>query len=51
MSCDAELCENWAGFGCVCDALGIEPDCPHSWFLRPESDTYECVFCGEEDLP
>jgi len=24
--CDAELCEMWAGFGCVCDALGIEPE-------------------------
>lgn len=24
--CDAELCPYWAGFGCVCDALGIEPE-------------------------
>ena len=23
--CDAELCPNWAGFGCVCEALGIDP--------------------------
>lgn len=22
--------------------------CHHDWMLRPESDTYECLICGEE---
>jgi hypothetical protein len=45
--CEAELCPNWAGFGCVCDALGID-SCDHQWLDRPESDTRECMVCGEE---
>lgn len=24
--------------------------CPHDWLLRPESDTRECLICGEERL-
>lgn len=25
IQCDAELCPYWAGFGCVCAALDIDP--------------------------
>lgn len=48
--CEAELCDYWNGFGCVCEALGIEPqgECDHDWMLRPESDTWECLICGAE---
>ena len=38
--CDAELCEYWAGHGCVCDALGIDPD---------ERDACEDCGCPEDD--
>lgn len=24
IECDAELCEYWTGFGCICAALGID---------------------------
>jgi hypothetical protein len=27
MSCLAETCANWTGFGCVCSALDVEPEC------------------------
>jgi len=48
MSCDAELCRNWAGDGCVCETLDIEPNIvcerdPH-WPGKPE-----CRNCDEPD--
>jgi hypothetical protein len=24
--CEAELCPNWTGHGCICVAIGIEPE-------------------------
>lgn len=27
MSCLAETCAHWTGFGCVCSALDVEPEC------------------------
>lgn len=35
-ACDAELCPNWAGFGCVCDAFDLD---------RPTVEP-ECADCG-----
>lgn len=26
MSCEAELCGNWTGDGCICGVLGLVPD-------------------------
>lgn len=26
MACEAELCRNWTGQGCICEVLGLEPD-------------------------
>ena len=36
-ACDAELCPNWAGFGCVCDALALD---------RPTVESDDCADCG-----
>jgi len=36
--CDAELCENWAGFGCVCEALDL-----------PRPIMTDCGDCGCSD--
>lgn len=27
---------------------GEGDDCDHEWFVRPESDTWECEYCGTE---
>lgn len=35
--CDAELCENWTGFGCVCEALDLD---------KPLSVDSVCADCG-----
>lgn len=24
--CEAELCRNWTGHGCICEVMDIEPD-------------------------
>ena len=37
--CDAELCEFWAGFGCVCEALGISPE-DSEWDIGMPGDDY-----------
>jgi hypothetical protein len=49
MACDQELCPNWSGDGgvCPCALFDIER-CDHEWLDRPESDTRECLICGEE---
>lgn len=26
MRCEAEMCRNWTGSGCVCEMFDIEPD-------------------------
>lgn len=50
--CLQEDCANWDGAGCPCRVLDLEPvdvrACQHDWLLRPESDTRECLICGEE---
>ena len=34
--------------GCCCGRLKPTRACPHEWLDRPESDTHECLICGEE---
>lgn len=29
-------------------AADMEGECSHEWLDRPESDTHECLICGEE---
>lgn len=34
---------------CMDDPFAAVPDeCQHDWLDRPESDTHECLICGEE---
>ena len=35
--CDAELCQYWTGQGCICEAMGIEPD----------EEVRHCAECGQ----
>lgn len=49
-ACEEELCPNWSGDGnvCPCDLFDLEKPCAHDWLDRPESDSRECLLCGEE---
>jgi hypothetical protein len=50
MSCDAELCPNWTGQGCICGVLGLgrpeheeEDQCCEDW---DDPSHYHCYWCG-----
>lgn len=57
--CPPDYClgaENDTGSTAECSAcLALDPEegclqegCAHDWMLRPESDTYECLICGDD---
>lgn len=47
--CGMSDCPYRAHEGCICGWLDPEPEaCYHSWLDRPESDTHQCLICGEE---
>lgn len=35
MNCDAEMCENWTGHGCICAVLDL-----------PRTTSTDCADCG-----
>lgn len=43
MTCEAELCPNWTGFGCVCEVLGLPVD-DDPW----EDEAVPCCRCWHE---
>jgi len=50
--CEQELCQNWAGDGCVCTVLDLEPDVvrEHSDDCdSPENMCADCLFYGSDD--
>jgi len=51
-ACLQEYCANWDGYTCPCSLLDLDlvdvRACSHDWLERPESDTRECLICGEE---
>lgn len=44
MACWRSECRN----GCYYPDACSEPACRHEWLDRPESDTRECLICGDE---
>lgn len=48
MSCNAEMCPNWTGHGCICDVMDIDDDdrCAHEWIDTGTNE--QCDHCGKE---